>query len=54
MPSDCPVVRDNGGGPNASPRLWPKSTRAPSAAPWGRWPPAPGQHLIIRIRCQVL
>jgi len=41
--SDCTVVRDNGGGPNAHPRLWPRGARASLAARGGRRPLATSQ-----------
>src|SRR5262249_54155274 len=41
--SDCTVVRDNGGGPNAHPRLWPRGARAQLAPPGGRRPLATSQ-----------
>src|SRR6185437_543646 len=47
--SDCSVVRDNGDGPKAHPRLWPEVGRAPVAARGGRWPSAPSQRRFHHI-----
>ena len=41
--SDCSVVRDNGGGPKAHPRLRPEGTREPIAARGSGRPPIPSQ-----------